>query len=200
MNDETPRLTPETLERLIERAMELDEHRNVTIAPAHAREIAIELGIDAAAWDAAMLEHARSRPAPAAVTLTPQGVSQAILSAIGGLGAGGVMGAVSAASTGDDIVAGGALIAASLGLAIRQALHRPRHDAQASIAGWWSAAAAGIMLGEGQLTGDVLWFAGISWLGCATIAAVIPDLLGRAPRPPRAADTRPDDEPLPSSR
>ena len=51
----------DTFERLIGRALKLDDVRSDQISLAQAREIARELGISDAAWDAAIAERRRPR-------------------------------------------------------------------------------------------------------------------------------------------
>lgn len=186
MRDESSGLSQEALEQLIARASEIDDQRRQMVDLARAREIAAELGIGEDAWNAAVREHV-GRPSPVVPAPRPRRWRAAILSAVGGLAAGGIMGSISAASSGDDIVIGSVLIALSVALTIQQTLGRARGEAQASIAGWWGAASLGILLGLGDFSREVLWFGGACWLGCAALSALMPELAKHLQRTPSAA-------------
>ena len=54
-------ISPDTLQRLVARAIELEEQGRESVTPARAREIAQELGISPVAWDAALLEYRRAK-------------------------------------------------------------------------------------------------------------------------------------------
>ena len=108
--------------------------------------------------------------------IAPYDLRRSAAMTVGGLAAGGVMGTLSAMSTGNDVLSGGLLLAGSLALAARQALRRSRSETQSTIAAWWGAASVGIMLGLGEFTTDILWFGGLSWWGCAALGALLPHL------------------------
>ena len=188
MNRPDLKLSPETFERLIGRAVEIDDQGNERIDEVRAREIAAELGVSPAAWDTAIREwsEARGKVAPAAgVKLT----MARLLVAAGGGGVGGVvMGMVSAASSGNDIAIGSALVAAAGGLAAHEYIRRSFRQAQSSVAVWWIAAAGGITLGLGETSSDALWYSAFSWAGCA-LAVTIADLVRR--RTTEASKTAP---------
>jgi hypothetical protein len=80
-------LSRDTLERLVGRAAELDQHDAERVSLAQAREIALELGISAAAWDAAVAERLqRTSGSVAAPRLRTRWVS--LLTGGGGFAAG----------------------------------------------------------------------------------------------------------------
>ena len=106
--------------------------------------------------------------------LTPYVLRDSAAMTVGGLAGGGIMGVLSATSTGSDVLSGGVLLAGGLALAASQALRRPRSETQSRIAAFWGAASAGIMLGLGELTTDILWFGGLSWWACAALGAILP--------------------------
>ena len=172
--------------------MELQEQRDGTVDLVRASEIAEELGIDRAAFDAALLEHAGARSALTEVARSTHVWWHAGTAAIAGLGAGGLFGALSVTMRSDDVLTGGTLLAGSLALAVREALYRSGHKAQATIAGWWAGSAAGLVLGLGHLTTDVLWYAGLSWAGCAAVVATLPGLVRHAQSQPQSAATTTD--------
>ena len=182
MQNEPLSMSNEVLEQLIARALQLDDERSQRIDLARAREIALELGIRAEAWEAAVAEHLVSRGAVTPTRDVPRSRSRwrsAIPAALGGLAAGGVMGAVSAASTGDDIMIGSALVVVSAAFAIGQTVHRPREEAQRNVAIWWTSTAAGMLAGLGSFSAEVLWFSAWAWAGCAGLGVVLTAAAGR---------------------
>lgn len=177
MNDSTARLSQDTFDLLIARASELDEEGNKRIDLALAREIALELGISAVAWDAAVKERAELRHATVARSAAAS-PKWALVSLIGGLAAGSVMGNASE-SFGGDVVLGGVLICASLAWSASRTLRHSIRAAQVELAAWWVAVPVGIMLGFGEFLTDPIWFAGWSWAVTASAGALLPRLLRR---------------------
>lgn len=182
MRNEPSSLSSEVLEQLIARALQLDDERSEQIDLARAREIALELGIREEAWEAAVGEHLAARGPVLPTRRVPGSPSRwqsSIPAALGGLAAGGLMGAVSAASSGDDIMIGSALVAVSVAVAITQTIRLPREEAQRNVAIWWTSTAAGMLAGLGSFSAEVLWFSAWAWAGCAGVGVVLPAVVAR---------------------
>ena len=185
--NEPSSISNENLERLIARALELEDEREQRLDLARAREIALELGVREDAWDAAVSEHLSVRYAmsqtmpPAMATISAPGSRwRGPLSAVvGGLAAGGIVGAVSAASSGDDIMIGSALVAVSAAYAVGQSLRRTGVESRRHIAIWWTSTAAGMLAGLGSFSAEILWFSAWAGLGCAGLAAAASTLARR---------------------
>jgi hypothetical protein len=174
MSDFTTRLSQDTFDRLIARASELDEQGNARIDLALAREIALELGISAVAWDAAVKERAQLRHASVAHS-NAAAMKWPLVLLAGGLAAGSVMGG----ARGGDLVLGSLLICVSLAWVATRTLRHSSRAAQVDLAAWWLGVPVGIMLGFGEFLTDPLWFAGLSWAATAFVGASIPRLLRR---------------------
>jgi hypothetical protein len=180
------KLSPETFERLIARAAQIDEQGKERIDLVQARQIATELGVSGPAWDAAVQEWVSGRPdslpptdAEAAPSFAWRRVGAA---AIAGGVAGIVMGLIASASSGDDIAIGSTLIATALGLGGYEYLRRSFRQAQASIAAWWISAVPGIAtIGMSGVSSDAVWYALFSWAGCGLTIAIV-DVLARRSR------------------
>lgn len=180
-------LTRADFDRIIARAMELDQHDRVDLA--QARAIAEELGVSTEAWEAALRERDVETPAP---TPAPRrsffgrrcrggGWSWRRIGWIAGAGFGlGVIGGAFGGGPGDAGVAFG-VAAIAMGLSLVVDGHRrgdPRAT-HAALAGWWAALAMGIMVGLGKAHPDPIAFATVAWLGCATLAVVLDRSLER---------------------
>ena len=166
MNPSDPNLPRAAFERIIGRAMEIDAQGKERIDLERAKAIASELGVSPAAWDAALLERTNTRVESDSAPPVPLDAERVL--ALGGAGgiAGTSMGLISAASSGNDILIGAALITAALGVGTLEYRRHSMRQAQASVAAWWTAVTVGIAIGS-DMTGDALWFATLSWAGSA---------------------------------
>lgn len=166
-------ISADTLQRLVARAIELEEQGRESVSPARAREIARELGISPDAWEASVLEYRhsnrgmrkRSRAASSLRTLMMAGL---------GLAAGAAA-SVIAQGTGD-VAAGAVLVAWSVAFAAR-ARKAEGPNVYAQLAAWWAGIPVGIMMVHGEILTDPLWFAAFSWIGSAALAKLMPFLL-----------------------
>ena len=165
------KLSPDGFEQLLERAIRIDAEGRELIDHDRAREIASELGVSEAAWNAALLERTEAlarRRDPDRRAFSIRRLGLAIAS--GGI-AGGIMGVISAASAGNDILVGGAVIGAAVTLGAYESIRSSLRQAHAGLAGWWLAAGVGITLGLREPTSDVGWYVALSWTGCALAIA-----------------------------
>jgi hypothetical protein len=174
----TESVSPKTLERLVARALELDERRNERISLSQAREIAKELGISESAWDAAVSE--RRRPNVAS------GVSRNVLnrlrlSLVGTLAvaAGALGGWLNRVAGGDaDIAYGLLLVLGGVELWSRLRKESPQ-AAEVSLDIWWLGIPAGMFIAFGGIRTDPLWFAVFARWGTAAAVHLAPRLLRR---------------------
>ncbi|MES2523481.1 MAG: hypothetical protein V4617_12330 [Gemmatimonadota bacterium] len=171
MSDATPRMSRESFELLIERAVALDAAKSDAVPVAQAEAIAMELGISESAWTVALAERAasvtpaRGRPASR--------VARFFMAGGLGLAAGALAGAASAALNSADVGVAAALVAAAVGWIIQRTVARTESATQRELAGWWIGVPVGIMLGMHQWLGDPVWFAAFSWAGCAAFATLL---------------------------
>ena len=178
-------ISQETLQRIVARAVELDERRRDRVNLATARDIARELGISEEAWDAAVLEYRRSKNIRPQPNHRLAGLRTAFMAALG-LVAGAA--SVSFATVTDDVAAGAALVAWSILFAIR-ARNSTTPNVFTQLAAWWAGVPVGIMLASGEVLTDPIWFAGFSFVGSAVLARFLlhePDGEGRS-GPPSSA-------------
>ena len=192
MSQPDPGLSPETFERLIARAMQIDEQGKERINAVRAREIAADLGITGAAWDAAVREWSESRrQAPVAETPGPLlDVTRIVGAAIIGGAAGGAVGLASVASSGNDIAVAGALIAAAGILALRESVKHSFWQAHAGLAAWWMAAGPAIMISVDGVNEDILAYTIFSWAGCAGALTLFDLIRRRVTAPAKTAASR----------
>lgn len=162
-------LSQETLQRIIARAAELDERRRDRVNLATARDIARELGISEEAWDAAVLEHRRSKRSRPAPNHRLTAVRTGFMAALG-LVAG--TASVSFGTATDDVAAGALLVAWSVLFAIR-ARRSKAPNVFTQLGAWWAAVPVGIMLASGEVLTDPIWFAALSFIGSAALARLL---------------------------
>jgi hypothetical protein len=179
MEESTDGLSPDTLERLVARALELEESGHDRVSLARSRDIARELGISLAAWDAALAER---RPVTVTRTKAPSRRGsrwRTSGTAAIGFAAGALGGWISQALRGDaDVVVGAVLVLGALALAIRQASEWG-DDPREKLTAWWLGVPAGAMLAFNEVLADPLWFAALAWLGSVAAASALPRLLRR---------------------
>ena len=179
MTDPEGRLSPETFERLIARAIELDEQGGERLDAARARSIAEELGISEAAWNEAMRERRLALRVPKAKPEPSIGPWSSLRVALAGLAAGGLTGMATAAFNGGDLALGSALVLTAIAFVAHRTLRTPMWRAQLELGMWWITVPIGIMLGHGELLNDPLWFAALAWVGSACVGGAVAGLRRR---------------------
>ena len=192
MTQPDPGLSPETFERLIARAMQIDEQGKERIDAVRAREIAADLGITGAAWDTAVREWTEAR-GQVLVTEEPGpslDFKRMLGAAMIGGAAGGAMGLASVASSGNDIAVGGALIASAGILALRESVRHSLWQAHAGLAAWWIAAGPAIMISVNGVNEDILAYTIFSWAGCAGALTLFDLVRRRVTTPANTAASR----------
>ena len=166
-------MSPDTLQRLVARAIELEEQGRESVTSARAREIAQELGISPVAWDAAVLEY---RSAKRGMRKPNRAASSLRTMLMAGLGlTAGAAAAVIGGSTGD-VAAGAVLVAWSVAFAAR-ARNAEGPNVYTQLAAWWAGIPIGMMLQHGEVLADPLWFAALAWIGSSAFARFMPFLL-----------------------
>ena len=166
-------ITPDTLQRLVARAIELEEQGRESVSPARAREIAQELGISPVAWDAAVLEYRSAKRGMRKQNRVASSLRTLLMAGLG-LTAGAAAAAIGG-STGD-VAAGAVLVAWSVAFAAR-ARNAEGPNVYAQLAAWWAGIPVGMMLVHGEVLTDPLWFAVFSWIGSSALARFMPYLL-----------------------
>lgn len=172
-------VSPRTLERLVARALELEEFRSERISLSQAREIAKELGISESAWDAAVSE--RRRPDVTSTGVAGGVRSRLRLSLIGtlALAAGALGGWLNRVTGGDaDVAYGALLVLGGLELWSRMRKESPR-TAEVGLDIWWLGIPAGMLLAFGGIRTDPLLFAAFARWGTAAAVHLVPRLLRR---------------------
>jgi hypothetical protein len=166
-------ISPDTLQRLVARAIELEAQGRESVSPARAREIAQELGIRPDAWEAAVLEYRHSNRG---VRKRNRAASSLRTLMMAGLGlAAGAAASVIGQATGD-VAAGAVLVAWSVAFAAR-ARNAEGPNVYAQLAAWWAGIPVGIMMVQGEVLTDPLWFAAFSFIGSSALARLMPHLL-----------------------
>ena len=170
------KLSPQTFEDLITRAVEIQAREGEGIDLARARQIAAELGVNSASWEAALREHADANQAPS---------SGLDLSRVAAVAAGGVfIGALLVAIGGSGlkaILVGGSVIAAGLALGGYEVLRSRLRNGEAHIAAWWAGVPTGIALWHGDLPIDAGTYAFLSWAGSTAALALFAAVRRHAP-------------------
>lgn len=179
MTEPTSGLSRIGFDRLIARALELEEAGNEQIDLERARAIATELGISASAWEGAL----REREVGAARSARLRRRGRAALVALAGLVTGGLGGAFASQSGDGVLLLGGAAVAVGVALAVNGIRRRSMRGTQAELAAWWLSVPVGIMLGLGEPHGDPMVFASAAWVGCASLGVTL-GRLGRRARSP----------------
>lgn len=173
MTERTSTLSQDAFERLIARAVEMESAGSGRIDLERARAIALELGISAEAWEAALSERPlleRSFPVRKAAGLHNR---RPLAVAVTGVVAGALAG-LSAGLLGDAaLVLGGLAVAAGAALVVDGMRRRSWSSAHLDLAAWWLALPVGIALGMGELHADPIAFGVGSWMGCAALSVAL---------------------------
>jgi len=183
MTEESTSLSRVGFDRVIARALEIDEEGNDRIDLERARAIAHELGIGASAFEAALREQAAAAQAAADRRAKVRIRGRAALVALVGLVAGGLAGALASQLADGVLLLGGTAVAAGVALAVNGIRRRSMRGTQTELAAWWLSVPAGIMLGMGEFHGDPMVFAAAAWVGCASLGFTLDRLSRRAPPP-----------------
>jgi hypothetical protein len=185
---DTPRsLSRSDFDRVVARAIQLDEAGQERIDLSRASEIARELGIAPDAWAAAVREFEQS-PSPMAVSASARETAfRVAVAASLGFGAG----LFSGMSGWDEIPFAVAMWIAAAVIAVRGARSRTASGTLAELSAMWFTLPFGIMIGAGKFLTDPLWFGALSALGSAAFATWVRFWLSRRPgtRQPDATPT-----------
>lgn len=170
-------VSPDTLDRLIGRAIELDRPAVDRLTLAQAREIALELGISPSAWDAAVAEH--EQRAPASRTASAWTRFAPAISGVAGIVAGALAGRAMAAFGGPATAVSAAVLAfGGIALAVR-AGRRTWWRTQLRLAAWWLGIPVGMIVANDVIAKDVAVFALLAWLASAVFASELSWVVGR---------------------
>jgi hypothetical protein len=165
-------ISRDTLERLVARALELDERGTDRISLAKAREIALELGISEAAWDATVAEKVSPGNVASVERRRPWVQSRTLIAAIAGLAAGLLGGWFNRALNGDaDVVYGVLLVIAGL-VVSRRRDEETDNAATARLDAWWLTVPAGLLIALGGIKTDPLLFAAFARCGSVGLCLV----------------------------
>jgi hypothetical protein len=173
MSKRLPSLSQETFERLIARAIELDDAGNDRIEFERARAVAQELGISPAAWDAALRERELMAETAAVHDAAVARRRRPLMVALAGTVAGALAGVMAPHLDTGVLALGATAVAAGAALIVDGARRGASRDAQVDLAAWWLSLAAGIMAGMGEVHVDPAVFAGVSWVGCAALGLAL---------------------------
>lgn len=170
-------LTQESFEQLLARAVELDDAGHERIDLDRARTIALEVGVSANSWDAALRERQQlSAIAPVVRTSasTPGRSSRnpSKVALVGGVL--GMLAGMAAPLLGDAAIAAGALaIAAGIALTFEKSHNQSKRSRSLTLMAWWAAIPTGIMLGMREPHADPIIFGATSWLWCEAVGAAL---------------------------
>jgi hypothetical protein len=176
MSEHSKEVSRDTLERLVARALELDERGVDRISLTKAREIALELGISEAAWDAAVAERTGGYPTVSSTRPRAWGL-RTMLTAGVGFSAGVLGGWLNRAFNGDlDVIYAALLVVA--GIVISAGRNAESYKpATARLDAWWLAVPAGLLLALGGIRTDPLLFAAFARWGTGWVMSNLPLLL-----------------------
>jgi len=185
-NEPVPR---DVFDKLVARALEIDRDAADALTAERARETALEAGVSAPAWDAAVMEYTRG--SLTVRRLAPLSRVRTSALALGGFGVGFLSGVMDWGGPPFAVCA----IAASALIAVVGARNRAPRVTDVELAAWWSPMPFGIMLGAGAFLTDPLWFAGVSLAASIGFARAIRLLFAPPRRVPGAQAAEPG-EPL----
>lgn len=171
-------------DRLMARASRRNDEGSERIDLERARAIAQDLGINAAAWDAAFHEEQAAMQIERAQRAARQLRRRASIVALAGITAGGLSGTMASQWSDGVLFLGGAAVAAAVAHLILSGRRQPMRRIQVDLAAWWLSIPAGIMLGMRGSNGDPFVFAAVSWAACAALSVAIDRTRHRAPAPP----------------
>jgi hypothetical protein len=167
----------DTFERLIGRALKLDDVRSDQISLAQAREIARELGISEAAWDAAIAERRQQRSSQPVHSIDSLTSIRSTAIAAVAFAAGALGGWLNGITNGDVDVAYGALLVLG-GLELwSRARKVSARTAERCLDIWWLAIPAGMLVAFGGLRTDPVLFALGARVGTAAVTGLLPNVL-----------------------
>lgn len=196
-------LSQDAFERLLARAVQIDDAGHERIDLDRARAIALEVGVSAEAWEAALREIDQPVPkhsaTPTPVAHTTVNTPRSTLGVLSIALVGGVLGTIAgfaAPRLGDAVIAAGVLaIAGGVALAVKESyLQRVRARSYA-LAAWWLAIPAGIMIGMREPHIDPIVFGAASWAWCEAVGAALRWHTRRAAA--HSATVTPDTTPIP---
>lgn len=171
------KLTQETFDELIARAMEIDDAGHQPIDLERARQIARELDISDEAWQAALLERQAALRSQSDAEMTPEVRSNVLWSlTLAALGA--AAGAAMVVSPFHDVIGGAAIVAGALGY-VTWRRDRPVSSTLLQLVAFWTTVPIAIDIAAGELWTDPFWFAGWSLLGSSVAAIGLPRVLRR---------------------
>jgi hypothetical protein len=166
----------DAFERLVARAIELDESHTDRISLTKAREIARDLGISEAAWESAIAE--RRVPSARSEVLHRESSFrwQTVLIAATGFGAG-VLGTwLNRSFSGDlDVIYGALLLVGGFAAWFRSRKYS-EEQAHTALDAWWVSVPAGMLLAFGSLRTDPLLFAALARWGTGALVTRFPRL------------------------
>jgi hypothetical protein len=188
MTEPTSGLSRIGFDRLIARALELEEAGNEQIDLERARAIAHELGIGDPAWEAALREQAAAARTAASRASRLRLRGRVVLLSLAGLVTGGLGGAFASHSGDGVLLLGSAAVAVGVALAGGGIRRRSTRGTQAGLAAWWLSVPAGIMVGMGEFHGDPMILAAAAWAGCAALGVALGRLRRRDTSPGSPAE------------
>ncbi len=168
-------LSRSEFDRIVARAIQLDEDGRERIDIAQATQIAQELGIAPDAWEAAVREFPRAQTTVAAQPPTKETVLRIVVAATFGFGAGLFAGSTGWADVSFAIV----MWLAAGAMAVRGITSRTARTLRLELASMWLTLPFGIMIGAGKVLTDPLWFAAFSALGSVVFASGVRVWLAR---------------------
>jgi hypothetical protein len=194
----TDRLSRVDFDRLIARASTLDAEGIGQLDLARARAIAIEVGISPEAWDAALLERAKTPAAPepssVEVALPFPSISLQVrrrlaLIGIAGIVTGLVSGTIGSHAGPLALFLGGLALAVGAGLAIAGGFRTTARNTHVEVAAWWISLTLGIFVGLQNVHPDPFVFGSVGWAVSTSLAWAVRRWIRRTPAPSSLART-----------
>ena len=178
MSGKSKALSQDTFDRVLARAVELDEQGSTRLSAVRAREIALDVGVSPAAWDEAVSEDAARQRVRRS---KENGVNalgwHQLLIVTASLGLGISTGAryespfVAEGMVG--VATAGLIAAVALALLGINTVRRSWSRLHVDLPLWWLPFPVGFSLGLGRLFDDPFAFAIFGWLGSAAIGGLI---------------------------
>jgi hypothetical protein len=181
-------------QRILERAIEIDARRGVTLRLDQIESIALELGVSPAALEQALLEHADPgsssipQPLPPERFFSPSRIATIAMPLLGAL-IGGAVAAVRIASESRGVhwetLIGLAVIGGiSIALISDHSDGRQPIRLQLRLGGLWAGFLAGFSVIYGEVWSDAVGVMGAWWAGSAVVGLIVPWLRRRLSRSP----------------
>ena len=161
MIDKRSTVTRDEFDRLVARAVELEEAGPERVTMSRAGQIAAELGITPAAWEAAALEFSVN---PSGLPDT-HGGSPSAARTLAVMGFGFAAGFTSGAFGASDVYFAAGMWAVAAAIAVTGSRSRSRVATILELAAWWMAVPIGIMVGASKFLTDPIWFGAFSVAG-----------------------------------